>query len=237
MHKKKEILICLHGFGKKRTAELEWIQECFQNEMEIAMPNLFDPSDAKDDNGVLWTNRAYLFVEEMLAKGYQVHLLGFSMGGVIACYCASKLPVQKCILLAPAFDLINLKNVNNLLMTFRKTGAYDETQNFNHLPSSFYHTLFDVVLMYRDSAKNLEVPTLMIQGMQDSIVSYRAARHYFHQFPSKRKQLFLLEKGHHVLTEDKGVRQEVVALIRLFLNDQIILDETNEDSIEKGSQR
>lgn len=220
---KKEIMICLHGFGKKRTRELDFIKDCLGNEIEIVMPNLFDPADSLDDDAVVWTNRAYLFIEDYIIRGYDVILLGFSMGGVMATYCAAKLPVKKCILLAPAFDLINLKNVNNILTTLTRPDTLDETKNFNDLPASFYHTLFDVVLNYRDYAKELSVPVLILHGVQDSIVSYRSSRHSFSLMPAENKQLILLEKGHHVLTEDNEVKKEIIELIRLFLNDRIVI--------------
>lgn len=71
------------------------------------MPELFDPEDPKDSNGILWANRALHVVEKELLKQRRVILGGFSMGGVIASWIASMLPVEKLILIAPAFDLIN----------------------------------------------------------------------------------------------------------------------------------
>ncbi len=35
--------------------------------------------------------------------------------------------------------------------------------------------------------------------------------------------MFIIENGHHVLFEDEGVCPEVLALIRLYLEDQIVL--------------
>ena len=48
--------------------------------------------------------------------------------------------------------------------------------------------------------------------------------------PSTQKQMFLIENGHHVMFEDEGVCQETLALIQLFLNDQIVIRKT--ESIE-----
>lgn len=219
---KKEIMICLHGFGEKKTRELDLIQQQLSDEIEIIMPDLFDSEDPEDNDAVLWANRGFLLVEDYVMQGYAVTLLGFSMGGVIAAYCASKLAVNKCILLSPAFDLINIRNVNNIIVTLAKNGVPDEMKNFNALPSTFLHTLFDVVVLYRDYIKQLNTPTLMIHGMLDCIVSYKSSRVAFNHIPCDKKQLFLLERGHHVLSEDPAVKFEVIELIRLFLHNKIV---------------
>ena len=49
--------------------------------------------------------------------------------------------------------------------------------------------------------------------------------------PSVQKQMFVIENGHHVLFEDDGVCPEVLALIQLYLNDQIVI--RNEEILEE----
>ncbi|MFR5598757.1 MAG: alpha/beta fold hydrolase [Holdemania filiformis] len=91
---KRPVIIFLHGFGRKRTGELEAFQKAFENDYDILMPELFDPEDPKDSNGILWANRALHVVEKELLKQRKVILGGFSMGGVIASWIATLLPVE-----------------------------------------------------------------------------------------------------------------------------------------------
>lgn len=49
-------------------------------------------------------------VDELTAQNADVILIGFSMGGVIAAHLAAVKPVKKLILLAPAFNYINVGN-------------------------------------------------------------------------------------------------------------------------------
>lgn len=42
---KRPVIIFLHGFGRKRTGELEAFQKAFENDYDILMPELFDPED------------------------------------------------------------------------------------------------------------------------------------------------------------------------------------------------
>ena len=65
---KRPVIIFLHGFGRKRTGELEAFQKAFENDYDILMPELFDPEDPKDSNGILWANRALHVVEKELLK-------------------------------------------------------------------------------------------------------------------------------------------------------------------------
>ena len=53
---KRPVIIFLHGFGKKRTGELEAFRKAFEHDYDICMPELFDPEDPKDSNGILWAN-------------------------------------------------------------------------------------------------------------------------------------------------------------------------------------
>ena len=224
---KRPIIIFLHGFGRKRTGELEAFQKAFENDYDILMPELFDPEDPKDSNGILWANRALHVVEKELLKQRKVILGGFSMGGVIASWIATLLPVEKLILTAPAFDLINLKNTGNILASlithFTHLDSPQEIANFNGLPANFFQTLIDVVVQFRPYASRISCPVLLIHGSQDGIVSPQSSKIAFSRMPSKQKQMFIIENGHHVLFEDEGVCPEVLALIRLYLEDQIVL--------------
>ena len=63
---KRPVIIFLHGFGRKRTGELEAFQKAFEHDYDILMPELFDPEDPRDSNGILWANRALHVVEKEL---------------------------------------------------------------------------------------------------------------------------------------------------------------------------
>ena len=225
---KRPVIIFLHGFGRKRTGELEAFQKAFEHDYDILMPELFDPEDPRDSNGILWANRALHVVEKgVCQKQRQVILGGFSMGGVIASWIASMLPVEKLILVAPAFDLINLKNTGNILASlithFTHLDSPQEIANFNGLPANFFQTLIDVVVQFRPYASRLTCPVLLIHGSQDGIVSPQSSKIAFSRMPATQKQMFIIENGHHVMFEDEGVCQEALALIQLYLNDQIVI--------------
>lgn len=89
---KRPVIIFLHGFGRKRTGELEAFQKAFEHDYDIfSCPSFSIPEDPRDSNGILWANRALHVVEKELLKQRQVILGGFSMGGVIASWIASML--------------------------------------------------------------------------------------------------------------------------------------------------
>ncbi len=218
---KKEVLICLHGFGRKRTQELALIRHHFEQRMEVVMPNLFDPDDSLDDDIALWINRAFQCVEDYICNGYKVYLLGFSMGSIAAIYCAANLKVERCILLAPAFSVINPNLVSNVIQTLTSDN-HDIIANFKNLPPNFYPKLLEFINAFKNYTTKLNVPTLIIHSMQDTIVHYQTVRTNFKKIASPIKQLILLEQGSHVLTEDETVNNEVVALIELVLNHTIL---------------
>ena len=223
----RPVVVFLHGFGSKRTGELQAFKDRFENDYDILMPEYFDPADPDDCSGILWAQRCLHTVQTQLLKQRKVILAGFSMGGVIATWIASVVHVEKLILLAPAYDLINFKNtgniINSVISHMKGNGMTGQMSHFDDLPSSFYQTLFDVVLQYRDSCSKIDCPVLLIQGNKDTIVSLPASRICFHKMPSDQKQLFVIEEGHHVLLQDEGVVREVLGLIQLFLDDLIVI--------------
>ncbi|MEG0823836.1 MAG: YqiA/YcfP family alpha/beta fold hydrolase [Erysipelotrichaceae bacterium] len=224
-------LITLHGFGRKQSKEMSnlilWSKE---ESYEIITLDLYNKEDEKDCNYIDWVNRARTLVETYIVKGYKVDLLGFSMGGVIATYLSTICPINRLILISPAFNYFNLENFTDYLVK----GAVNLLNNKKEvetptLPKSFFGTFMDVVKYYKGYIKAVNVPTLILHGDEDEIIPLRSSLQAFDKIPNDNKRLIILHGGRHRILQDPRVNNEAYQIINLFLNEKILNDNNKND--------
>ena len=109
--RQRTVVVAIHGFGRRRTDAFLPLKKVLQEKkIELVMPELYNPSDPHDNKAEDWIHRAEEAVDSLLKQNCRVILVGHSMGGVIASHLAAVKPVSKLVLLAPAFNYINLGN-------------------------------------------------------------------------------------------------------------------------------
>ncbi len=202
---KKPIIIAIHGFGKRRTDQLIPLKTYFENAgYEVRCPILFDSRDERDCQGEQWIQRAQNAVEQALSEQRTVILFGFSMGGVIASYLASILPVSKLILLAPAFSYLTLGNVTSTVTRlFQSDDPLPDAQGNPALPASFTAAFRSVVDHHKDSLSQVRCPILIFHGTEDETIPCSSSRRIIHKVSHSHRALILLyEAGHHLLDDE-----------------------------------
>lgn len=224
--KPKRVLIAIHGFGHRKQADFEYLKQALSTERELEYRcfDLYD-EDKEEKEWLLWVARANQEVTRYIESGYQVILLGFSMGGVIAAFLASFLPVSKLILVAPAFEYLNLETVTRLI---NKTAAIlkkSETEFKDYLAErmlayEYFPQFFDLVKKLKPAIAKVECPLLILQGLQDEFVPLTASRYAYEKAKSERKQMIVFEQSGHELLENKHCRQDAFMLIRMFIDDR-----------------
>lgn len=83
--RKKRVLIAIHGFGRRKQEDFHYLKTMCEADsgLEYRCFDLYD-EDKNEKEWLVWVARANQEVTAYLEKGYEVTLLGFSMGGVIA---------------------------------------------------------------------------------------------------------------------------------------------------------
>lgn len=238
------MLITIHGFGRKRSSEMQYIKQWGEQlGWQVVTFDLFDHEIESAPAFDRWIEVAEQKVQQYISEGYDVNLLGFSMGGVIASHLASELAIRRLVLLAPAFDYIGLESARKLL-TFSATSVLkDSEQKFikdlkaRVLPPEYFPQFIELVRKYRNSIKQISCPVLFIHGSDDEIVPIRSSRMAYRSIKHEMKKLFVLEGATHQLMLDPSVRWEVFMLIRLFLEEAIVKKENiaynNEEQIDE----
>ena len=174
---------------------------------------------------------------------HRVFLLGESMGGALAVRIAAENPalIDGVVCSAPAWKILRVKRtafrgVVELVLSPRRPGpasraimhqATDNPALMEHLVSDPSHKLklsvqealsFLHFISRTDSyAKRLEKPVLVIQGLQDHLVSPEAVARLFGDIRISNKKLLIDAKGEHLLLEEGGFSPAVLASLLFWL--------------------
>ena len=215
--RQRTVIVAIHGFGRRRTDGLLPLKKVLeQNKIEIVMPELYNPSDPHDNQAEVWIRRAETVVDSLLKQNCKVILAGFSMGGVIASHLAAIKPVSKLILLAPAFNYINLGNTADLIFN-RLSSTKKDDSRYVPLPSEFTSTFMTVVDTLKQDITLVDCPVLIFHGTDDETISVSSSRKVFKKIPSHRKQLILLEGADHPLLDDQNYSGFILENILSFI--------------------
>lgn len=221
--KKKPIIVAIHGFGSRRTDQLIPLKNYFENAgYEVICPVLFNSQDEQDCDPESWIQRAEDAVDQALAKKQGVILFGFSMGGVIASAIAAKRPVNKLILLAPAFSYMTLGNVTSTVSRlFQSDEPIVTAKGYPELPISFTSAFRSVVDTRKESIAQVRCPILIFHGMDDETIPYSSSRRIIKKISHSHRALVLLnEAGHHLL-DDELNRGIVLETSRAFIENRL----------------
>lgn len=172
-----------------------------------------------------WLRRAVDSYLDLAARCDRVSVVGLSMGGVMAVILASKFPVFRVGLLAPALE------TNNRLLRFtpflkffarpyRKPDSdrpQEEDPDRQHLAREYWNwnwpgqaaSLWQLIRTARKRLGQLVAPTIIVVSKKDDAVPLSVLRRIENGAGSKTIQSIVLEQSGHVVCD--GVERELVA--------------------------
>lgn len=173
-----------------------------------------------------WVQEAEQALQGMLAKCSTVYLVGFSMGGVISGYLATKYPVKKLVLLSAAAYYINPKQLLQdikEMATEGMRGTLGNNELFQRYRRKIKETPLTATFQFQRLVKELrptlsqiEVPTLIVQGELDGIVPVKSASFLYNTIPSNERELVYLPKSKHLVCHDED-RDQLFTTVEKFL--------------------
>ncbi|MFV9511238.1 alpha/beta hydrolase [Tepidibacillus sp. LV47] len=223
---KKKGCVLIHGFtGSPR--EIEILAKHLQKKgLIISTPVLpghgypLQRSKMKQSHWQDWIRSAEEAVEQMAKQVDELYLIGFSMGGMIASYLATKYPVKKLVLLSASLYYINLgRLIKDFFEGFIHQPIKDHYQRYwykikNTPVSSTFH-FRRLVRELKPYIKKIKVPTLIIQGLKDDLVDPKSAEEIYQTIQSKEKYLHFLSNSKHLICLDVE-KEKVVQLVDDF---------------------
>ncbi|MBE4909677.1 alpha/beta fold hydrolase [Bacillus luteolus] len=225
--------LLIHGFTGS-PFEVEPLAKHLQEttDWEIRMPTLPGHGTELHLKGVTnqeWLNYAEDELQDLLAFCDEVYLIGFSMGGLIAGYLASKYPVKKLVLLSAAAYYINPRQLLFDIKDMIKDGLrgnLKENVLYLRYKKKITDTPFRATLEFRTlvnkirpKLRDIDVPTLIIQGECDGIVPVKSAQFLYDTISSKVKKICLLPQSKHHVCHGEDIWTLFSEVDAFLLND------------------
>lgn len=219
---RRQVVVALHGFGRRRTDEFLPLKNFLAaKNIELILPELFNPRNPQDVDPQKWIQRAEEVVDQLAAQNAEVILVGFSMGGVIAAHLAAVKPVKKLILLAPAFNYINVANAADYITGwFSSPEKKEQPDPYPPLPADFTSVFMNVVDLLKQDAALVECPVLIFHGTDDETISVSSSRKIYKKIPAAQKGLIMLEGVGHAILDDPVYASLTLNTIAAFIADQ-----------------
>ncbi len=154
-----------------------------------------------------WKKSCDEHIELLIRNGYKrIYLIGHSMGGVLACYLASKhKEVKKLVLAAPAFKYMTfggdefklfhaLRNTPKLFKDYGKEVLLPRALLF---PISVVKEFMTLVDESQDLPSKIKCPVLLFHGTNDDVVPNTSSEYVYNSVLSKKKEIVILKNTTH----------------------------------------
>ena len=221
MRRYRKAIVVIHGFtGNLYDNEylVNYLQEdllfdAYAETLPGHNKNRF--SDASVDD---WKNAVDNIIERLLKLGYKnIYVVGHSMGGVLACYIASKYKeIKKVVLINAAFDYFNFKQNKNDIKE-KDFSKYSRIWQKVMRTSPFMANEFrKLVKEGQKYLKDVTCETLILRSLNDGIIPYETGDLIYKTINSSKKYLTdIKDASHTVLSGDR--KEETSKYIKAFL--------------------
>ncbi|WP_157702956.1 MULTISPECIES: alpha/beta hydrolase [Alkalispirochaeta] len=228
-------VLVLHGFTGY-VGEMRFLAEYLHQEgFSVLAPRLPGHGTNNRDfrasgSGDWWRASVEAYLE--LASRYdQVMVTGLSMGGVLSALLASRFPLARAALLAPALDISNplvplTPFLRYLVPPLRKPEKEpDQDPEREYLAREYWNwqwpretaELYRLVRLGRRALGKITCPTLTVVSAQDDTVPLAVARRIERSIAASERQTLTLEESGHVITDGPDRERVARAVAEWFL--------------------
>ena len=199
-------LFYLHGFASSpASGKARFLADRLREHgRALICPDLNEP-----DFSTLTVTRMLDQVERAIDAGEPgpVSLIGSSLGGFVALHAAARRarrldvrhPVERLVLLAPAFDFGSARDARRREAEVREWKRTDRLDVFHHAYGRLipvHYALYEDARQYDAIAVTADVPTLIFHGLRDTVVPPETAERFAAGRPHVR--LSLLDDDHQL---------------------------------------
>ena len=228
MFKYRKAVLIIHGFAGG-TYDQEPLFYCLQPKLEFDVYNFTLPGHKTNLSSDVvyqdWIDSVNKKIEILRNTGYKkIYVIGHSMGGVLASLAAVKHPdiVKKVVLIAPAFKFLSVNDESTFMKTIKNGPGIIKTYKGKEVLSRFLKVSFSQFRQFvkleelaADTPKQINVPTLIVQGTSDQLVPYENSENIFNSMTCPKWLLEVEDVTHDVFD---GVKvDEICNEILLFL--------------------
>lgn len=218
--------LLIHGYTGG-AAELEPLILHLQKhtDWEILVPILPGHGEYLDLGAVRyedWMETAEKALQSLVNRHETIHVIGFSMGGLIAAYLAAHYKIERLVLLAAAGKFLPIGQMTQDLLQFSMEAMKGQLQNdryfgvlYEKAKAITWRTnlqFLQLVQIGRRSLVHVSAPVLIAQGMRDGLVPYKTVYYLNKKLSGTESEIILFENSRHFLClgEDKDMVNKFV---------------------------
>lgn len=214
--KPKQAIVTIHGFGTNLHHHYDPLAKYFEPlNIPVIQFDIYDVEDPNDDKLEDWIKRCETKMLEATKEYDDIILIGFSMGGVIASYLASIYRVKSLILVAPAFQYLDLAKVGSAIFTWATKDEADRKPS-----KSQTSTFQQVVANYKECISQVDCPVLFLHGSEDEVISVESSRNAYKKVSGK-KFMMVIEGASHKMLYNNTVQDTLFELIHLMIQEKL----------------
>ncbi|WP_042352510.1 alpha/beta hydrolase [Bacillus massiliigorillae] len=210
---KKIGCLCIHGFTGA-PFEVEPLAEYFRfhTNWEIVVPTLPGHGENGDLSSIQymeWIACAEDALQQLFERCEEIFVVGFSMGGIIACNLAKKYPVKKLVLLSAAAKYISAKQLSLDIKDVIKDsfrGNIKDNELYKRYTTKIKQTPLHATGQFRTLVaanakvfKDITIPVFIAQGRRDGIVPPKTAGFLYRKLASDYKVVYIDEEAKHLI--------------------------------------
>lgn len=218
----------IHGFTGN-PEEVSFIKEALQRcGYEVVTPLLAGHSYATERMPTVaaaeWIEPVEDIVKEGLRQHRDIHMVGFSMGAMIAAILTQRYALPSLVLLSPAVFVVTphllfarSKRAARLLLEGRAKVKRAIQDNFVATRSTPMHNLIQfrkLVRQGRAIIPEIHSPVCIIHGLKDDIVDPKSSAWIMNTISSKEKQFIQLPRSGHFICQDIEASKVIDAVTR-----------------------
>lgn len=189
-------LLCIHGLLSSKN-DYSYLASHLKEYYDfIAAYDMPGHGNNDTEFNTLNIKNFYLDKIDNLSKHYdEIDIIGYSLGGVIACYLQSVRKINNMILLAPAYRYLNLKNYHASKKSKNKSYKIS-----NVLPKKNFFHIFKFQKIVYDLSNEFSIiypPTLILWGDEDYLVKEVSGMELYKKIRNKNRQFYILPNHNH----------------------------------------
>ncbi|MFD2171922.1 alpha/beta hydrolase [Tumebacillus lipolyticus] len=213
------VCLLIHGFTGTPFEVEPLAKELIHRGHQVIMPTLAGHGNSRHEMGRVtwrdWIRSAEGTLRDLLKQHPEekIHLVGFSMGGLIAAYLSiehRERIASLTMLAAPVFTINPKQLFRTIAEAIQKSmRARDRHEDVTRYIAKVKGTPLRSLVHFRrliqevkPKLEQLEVPLFVIQGELDDLVEPRSAAHIFDSAASPHKDLHFFSQSGHMICHD-----------------------------------
>jgi carboxylesterase len=173
-----------------------------------------------------WLQMIEKIIRQAIEENKKIHMIGFSMGAMIASIMAYRFAVSTLVLLSPAVYVLtpNLlkRKVGNFIQQTRENRSlvgYTIQKNPSFIRSTPLYNLFQFQKIVRQAKRifqHISIPICIIHGQKDDTVDPKSSELIYRVASSKEKELHFLPFSKHHICQDCKVNTVIQIVIKFL---------------------